>query len=256
MRTVKKQIFLFNRRNVKTMPGCLVSDETFSVKESLMNKIVGPPRKLQGLGNFCRFVEQSAKKPSDLGTWMKKKRSEGKRGEAGGSGGEAGGSGGKRGEAGGSGGKRGEAGRSGGKRGGRGGSGGKRGKGGVGSGEKRGEGDLRNFLIQRRFWVFLSGFCGLLWFCVCAPVFGPFGDSFLQFGFLVVKNSVLLVPSSVWLFSGRLTLFGLLFGDVQRKISRGGKLNGWSPKFAFTHYRKLCMCFACDWWTKHANIQI
>ena len=61
MKTVKKQILLRNRRNVKTMSGCLVSDEKFSVKESLMNKIVGPPRKLQGLGNFCRFVH------SDLG---------------------------------------------------------------------------------------------------------------------------------------------------------------------------------------------
>ena len=66
MKTVKKQILICNRRNVKTMSGCLVSDEKFSVKNSLMNKIVGPPQKLQGFDNFCRFTEQSAKKPSDL----------------------------------------------------------------------------------------------------------------------------------------------------------------------------------------------
>ena len=66
MKTVRKQILLCNRRNFKTMSGCLISDEKFSVKGSVMNKIVGPLLKLPGLGNFCRFVEQSAKKPSDL----------------------------------------------------------------------------------------------------------------------------------------------------------------------------------------------
>ena len=133
MKAVKKQLLLCSRCNVKTMPGCLVSDEKFSAKESLMNKIVGPPRKLQGLGNFCRFVEQSAKKTlgsGNLNENIEKKRgeargSEGKRGGAGGSGGKRGGSGGKRGEAGG---KRGEVGGSGEKGGGSGKRGGKRGK--------------------------------------------------------------------------------------------------------------------------------
>ena len=80
--------------------GCLVSDEKFAVKESLKDKIAGPPRKLQALGNFCRFVEQSAKKNLGSGSLTKNGGNRGERGKRGGSGGKRGDKGGKRGKTG------------------------------------------------------------------------------------------------------------------------------------------------------------
>ena len=140
----------------------------------------------------------------------------------------------KRGEAGGSGGKRGEAGGSGGKRGGSGGSGGKRGGSGEEGGEAGGSGEKGGGEAGKNG---VKGICAIFSskgdlepFCPVFAVYCDFvcvflfldrlGMVFSSVGFLAVKNSVLLVPSSVWLFSGRLTLFGLFFGDVQRKKYR------------------------------------